>query len=269
MIGRLRAFWAYTGEVVALAPGAGSRAWLRAVACWLLLRSYVPRLPGPAVPVRVRRRGTDVRLWLQTYGDLDVVHELFVRDEYAAVALPAAPAVILDVGANIGLASVDFKLRWPGARIVAVEPDPRSFALLERNVAAWPDVAPVRAAVADADGEAEFFTSDVSVVGGLQRTQEGQRALRVRTLTLATLLRDHAIDRVDLLKLDVEGGEEAALADPAPLERVAAIVGEIHPGVIGRSAEAFCAERLAGYDVQLGDRPRVEGEERLFSARRG
>ncbi|CAI7783036.1 unnamed protein product [Closterium sp. NIES-53] len=57
------------------------------------------------------------------------------------------PSAILDAGANIGLASLIFALRFPGALIVAVEPARDNFALLQRNVKHLPRILPVNAAL--------------------------------------------------------------------------------------------------------------------------
>jgi hypothetical protein len=90
----------------------------------------------------------------------------------------------------------------------------------------------------------------------------------VRTSTLASVFRDHGLDQVDLLKVDVEGAETEVFADPAPLANVRAIVGEIHETLIGQDAESFCAERLPGFDAHVVERPGGDPDVRLFYARR-
>ena len=61
--------------------------------------------------------------------------------------LPTQPRLILDLGANVGYASVYFALRHPTARVIAVEPEPSNVAVLRRNVAGLPSVAVVEGAV--------------------------------------------------------------------------------------------------------------------------
>lgn len=265
---RLRAFARYTRQLAALAPGPLQRARIAAVAVWLLTGTYLRWLPRIPLAVRVRRRGRVVRVWLQTYGDLDVLHELYVRDEYAPAVLPESAATIIDAGANIGLSTLDLRARYPDARIVAVEPDPRAAALLRRNVEPA-GVEVHQLALSDADGEAELYTSETAVVAGLQRTLGDQRAVRVRTARLQTLLERVGAQRIDLLKLDVEGAEARVLAPGPGLDAVEHVVGEVHPTIVGASAEGFLAERLPGFDVALAPRPGLDGApERLFWARR-
>ena len=44
------------------------------------------------------------------------------------------PSVIIDAGANIGLASIWFASKFPEARILAIEPEKSNYELLVRNV---------------------------------------------------------------------------------------------------------------------------------------
>jgi hypothetical protein len=83
---------------------------------------------------------------------LFLVHEIFSDGTYAFASRTACPRII-DCGANIGLSVIFFKALHPGADIVAVEPDPVTFARLkdtmDRN--GLHDVRLVNAAVAEAE----------------------------------------------------------------------------------------------------------------------
>lgn len=52
------------------------------------------------------------------------------------------PRLVLDAGANVGLASRLFAALWPRARIISLEPDRANFAMLELNAAMAPSVEP-------------------------------------------------------------------------------------------------------------------------------
>jgi hypothetical protein len=69
-------------------------------------------------PFRVRLKTSDVKAFEQ------VIYE----KEYE-MALSRPPSVILDAGANIGLASIYFANRYPNAKIIAVEPEKSNFEL--------------------------------------------------------------------------------------------------------------------------------------------
>jgi FkbM family methyltransferase len=158
-------------------------------------------------------------------------HEIFVGRGLEFQTTSASPR-ILDCGANVGAASLFFKRRYPDARITAYEADPALCAMtrrnLERNGAADVDV--VHAALWTATGNVTFFAegSDSGMIGGLAGASEGMAATAVTVPSLR--LRDVlAGDRVDLLKLDIEGAEDAVLRDCEPvLDRVNAIVMDLH-----------------------------------------
>jgi FkbM family methyltransferase len=170
----------------------------------------------------------------------------------AAAALDALdrPPVVLDAGANIGMFSVWAAGRWPGARVIAVEPLPRNVALLRRNLAlALPPGASevVAAAATTQDGDVIFGGGDATNGRVLDA---GDGGLTVPARDLFALARD-----IDLLKLDIEGGEWPILADPRFSSALAPVVMLEHhpmgapvgsdPGEVAESALS-----AAGYDVR-------------------
>ena len=155
-------------------------------------------------------------------------HSIFI-DGVLAFNTPGASPRILDCGANIGAASLFFKRRYPGARVTAYEADPELCAMtrrnLERNGAA--DVEVVHAALWTANGQVVFRAegSDSGMIEGLAGAVAGE-TVSVPSLRLRDVLER---ERVDLLKLDIEGAEHAVLADCMPvLDRVPAIVMDLH-----------------------------------------
>ena len=155
-------------------------------------------------------------------GDVLILNKIFARDSAtssyeppAAVAevldATAAPR-ILDVGANIGLFGVYALGRWPLARITSFEPDPDNFRVLDLTVRAnqcegsWDDVP---AAVSDADGELEFAPGD-GAKSHLSPTAADEATITVPAVDFF----DQIDDGVDLVKMDIEGGEWQILADP-------------------------------------------------------
>jgi FkbM family methyltransferase len=155
-------------------------------------------------------------------------HDIFVQGALEFQAPSASPR-ILDCGANIGLASLFFKRRYPAARITAYEADPSLFAIARANLSANGalDVEMVNAALWTSAGRVTFRAegADSGMIDGLAGAVDGS-AVDVPSLRLHDVL---AAERIDLLKLDIEGAEGAVLADCEPvLDRVAAIVMDLH-----------------------------------------
>ena len=136
---------------------------------------------------------------------------------------------ILDCGANIGLASIYFKRRYPHAKLTAFEPDPRLASICRGNLAVTNETEQVElkeAAVWTADGTVEFICegTDSGAIASLDEPIQGPLA-RVPSVRL----RDCLDEPVDLLKLDVEGAELSVLDDCFDrLCNVRAMFVEIH-----------------------------------------
>lgn len=208
LIKRLQSLLIYLN---AFGPAAGLRAFLRKRKKRGMIELRIPTL---AHPLHLRA-GTS---------DLYMFEEVFIDGEYA-IPKELHPKLILDVGANVGFASVYFANRYPGARILAIEPDLSNVELLRKNVAPYPGVEVVHAAV--------WFESttvgldDRGDKSGIQvRAGEGGS---VRAMTIAEVLAMAGTSRVDILKLDIEGAEKELFEhDPAWLANVGVLMIELH-----------------------------------------
>jgi FkbM family methyltransferase len=188
-----------------------------------LVLAEVAHFPRPrSASVRLAPDGHEVVI--RDPGELAVLQAIFLEDEYASTG---DPAVIFDLGANVGFASLFFSRRHPTARIIAVEADPRTYPRLVRNVRQLTNVTPLQRAVAGEDGLLKFFSSSSSISSSLTRINSDDQAVDVPASRLETLMNEVGVDRVDLLKIDIEGAEFAVLAN-APLDRINEIVAEIH-----------------------------------------
>ena len=204
---------------------------------WVLLRpewraTVARRRPG--FTVRFRFLGYDVESFSYTTL-LMLFKEIFVTQVYS-LAMPAECPVIVDAGANIGMATLFFKHRYPESRIWAFEPDPRAFALLERNVArnGLRNITLINAALSDRDGALPFYydeaTPDLLIMSvNPERLSRNQRP--VTCVKGSTALPSGTID---FMKMDIEGAEVAVVAELAASGRMADISRlalEYHHGI--------------------------------------
>ena len=124
---------------------------LRGVAEYLLW-SKVSRRMFPAS--RARHPLALHPLWCRWGGsDYFVFNQIFRHPEYACVAGLPRVELVIDCGANAGYSAAYFLSRYPQCRLIAVEPEPGNFALLQRNLAPYGERAkPVHAGVWFAHG---------------------------------------------------------------------------------------------------------------------
>ncbi|CAA2104218.1 hypothetical protein MBUL_02596 [Methylobacterium bullatum] len=159
--------------------------------------------------------------------------QFFDPEERALLASRLKPGcTFLDIGANIGAYALFVAaFAGPGARILAVEPQPDVFDRLTYNIAQNPfgTVKAVACAVADKAGELTLFVdprnrgeSSLKIVG----TNEGAQ-IRVPAVTLLGLAQGEGITCIDAIKLDVEGAEDLILE---PFFREAPV--SLHPRLL-------------------------------------
>lgn len=119
---------------------------------------------------------------------------------------------LLDVGANVGVFSLLAAHRWaPSGRVLAIEASPTIYTWLTRNAEANPSprLTCLSAAVTATGGEtSSFFDAPTSKfgMGGLTNRFDAT-AVSVRTTTVDDAVADAGLERVDVIKVDVEGHE--------------------------------------------------------------
>jgi FkbM family methyltransferase len=198
---------------------------VRGILSLLVLRSIGAAHEVKVYPPSLRH---GLRLRMKTSDELAFVE--VVLDHAYRFDLPFTPHVIIDAGANIGVASIYFANRYPEAKIFAIEPEPANYALLVKNVRRYPSIVPVHAALWNHDGEISVSLPDPSTgaVGNWAFfTHEGE-GIRVRALRMESLLKELDIDTVDLVKIDIEGSEIEVFESADWVNRVRALAVETH-----------------------------------------
>jgi FkbM family methyltransferase len=135
---------------------------------------------------------------------LVMCEEIFGREIYAFRSENQAPRII-DCGLNIGLASLFWVKKFPNARITAFEPDPEILRLAKSNLEGY-GVEIKERAVWSSETELSFSQEGVSA----GRLESGGN-IKVKTLRLKDLL----TEKIDFLKIDIEGAETVVLRDCA------------------------------------------------------
>jgi len=125
--------------------------------------------------------------------------------------------VIFDIGANVGKFSREvIEAEIDAINIYAFEPHPTTYLTLQSNVEAYKNVVPVMAALSDKEGEMPLFdreagngTSHASLAGEIfsEIHHVGKTEFSVSVETLDRFCSKNAVDKIDFLKIDVEGFE--------------------------------------------------------------
>lgn len=235
--------------------------------------------------------------------------DIFEKQTYLQHGIALAPgATVFDVGANIGLFTVFVDHRFPGSRIFAFEPAPPLFAILAENTA-WcsgevrlfdcglaarpgaaeltfyprssgmssfhPDPEQERAALKvllhnelaqGREGMEEILRDAEGLLDHRLEHESWTRPLR----TLHEIVAEHGVERIDLLKIDVEKSEAEVLAGLAEGDwpRVRQAVVEVHD-LGDRLQELSALFRARGFAVTVEQEELYRGSDRynLYAVR--
>ena len=130
----------------------------------------------------------------------------------AALAGQASP-IVFDVGANVGEWTESVLSACPAAKIFAFEPAPELAARI-----AIPGVRVIRCAVSDTIGTLKFYVKEgLAGTNSLSPGDTGGTEIEVESTTICEFARQHQIDHIRLLKIDVEGFDLSVLRGALPM----------------------------------------------------
>ncbi len=210
-------------------------------------REHLVRLKLRSIghPIYIRARPTD----------REVLGEIFLGMKYGHPLLAEKrPKLIIDAGAHIGLSTVFFANRFPDARIFAVEPDEDNFRLLEINTRPYSGVHRIRAALWYRESQLRIANPEATPWSySIEEAADG----KLTGVTIQQLLRSTGAERIDILKVNVEGAEKEIFERSASdwLGEVGLLCIELHDWIKPGCGQAVysAASRYAFSRYQCAD----------------
>lgn len=147
-----------------------------------------------------------------------------IREEYGKVTPAMSPKWMIDAGAYTGDTTAYFLSRFPDLKIIALEPNPPSYEMAKLNLEPYGGRAILlQKGLYITDG-VTFFSGDST------GASIGSSGFEIDCTTILSLTEQYSIPRIDILKMDIEGAEEAIFSSNPEtwLNRVDMLIIEIH-----------------------------------------
>jgi len=185
--------------------------------------------------------------------DLKIVNDIFSREDYGLQRLASGldiellyskmlsegrKPLIVDLGANCGLASIYFSRKFPDAKIVGVEPDEGNFNLATLNCSSYSNISFIQAGISSDDGKGEIINLDDANWSFI--TQISDEGI-IDMLSMNTLLSQARFNDCTpfIVKIDIEGFERNLFEKNTEwLDKFPLLIIELHDWMIPKSANS-------------------------------
>ena len=222
--------------------------------------------------------GSIFSLKINSYFDWATIHEIFVRLEYdtkffraeteiqsyyQSIVHSGGTPLIVDLGANIGVASTYFNIKFPNAKVIGLEPSETNASLARANVVKLPDAQIFWAAASSEDGQVHLL--DVGLGNNAFRTFGlGEPIGKIQSRSVPSLLAQYSSMPPFIIKIDIEGFESTLFEENTSwIDSFKVIAIEIHDWMLpGQAVSSNLLKALGGKNRDL-----VFRGENLFSIR--
>lgn len=162
--------------------------------------------------------------------DFTVFSQVFFSLEYE-FPLNFIPKNIIDCGANVGFASLYFSMKYPSSNIIAIEPEINNLEQIKKNVSNEFNINILHGGVWHSNSRLQIvqeLKSDSWSYTCKEATNDFLNSFPA--FAIESIMKDYAIDEIDILKVDIEGSEIELFSKKYEywLPRTKAIFIELH-----------------------------------------
>lgn len=144
--------------------------------------------------------------------DIPIFHQIFYLKEYE-IQFEFSPKIIIDAGANIGLAAIYYTNRYPKAKIICIEPEGSNFEMLRKNTKEYPNTITINKALSNIDNQNLLVKDNGFGTSGFMTELKDPSSYKdvknhVKTTTISRIMTENSLDFIDIVKIDIEGYEK-------------------------------------------------------------
>jgi len=200
---------------------------------------------GPGKKIEIS--GTEIRYPKIKDNLYPTFWEIFIAGEYFGVDDTEKNGVIIDIGSNYGLFSIYAMEKYSPRRIVAVEPNYSCFTTSSDLLSGFQQFEVLNLAITEKTGRYSLeIENEISAVGKIIEKEDGE----IVGVDINTLMDRVGEDRIDLMKIDCEGGELGifqTITDPN-MSKIDRFVIEYHSEEIYRTISEIITK--SGFEIE-------------------
>ena len=200
-------------------------------------------LPKYRFPIILRNNSTDT----------NVFYQVFLEKSYQ-IKTNFKPKVIIDCGANIGLASVFFKNRYPEATIIAIEPEESNFKMLKANTNTnmYHNIHCLKKGVWNKSANLIVNDNGYGNWGFTVDEVEYENSNTIAAISINEIMSKFNLQHIDILKIDIEGSEKELFLENFEnwLSKTKILIIELHDGLNSGASKSFFSA-ISGYEFYM------------------
>ncbi len=165
--------------------------------------------------------------------DSAVFRSIFLFKEFK-LPIKITPKLIIDAGAYTGLSALYYSSKYPSAKIICIEPENSNFEILENNTKNLPNITRIKAALYYKNAFLKIKDTGTGKWGFVVKEVFESENFDIKAITIEEILKKSGYDKIDILKLDIEGSEKQLFSKNYQtwLEKVNIIVLELHDRIV-------------------------------------
>lgn len=187
--------------------------------------------------------------------DVQAFEQIFLAEDYDFALTNVSPKLIVDAGANVGYASIYFANKFPGATILAVEPETNNFKLLQRNTRSYPNVQSIQSAIWNEDTYLQVIDKGLGSWAFTVESCSAETPGSFKATSIGTLLKNSKHPEIDILKMDIEGAEKEVFSSNCQhwLGNVKVMIVELHDRIKAGTSDVFY-KAIEGHNFSIQEK---------------
>jgi FkbM family methyltransferase len=169
--------------------------------------------------------------------DFEVYRDIFILRHYN-LKYKETPKLIVDCGAYVGYSAIYFASRYPNAKIMAFEPSAKNFEVLKKNTEKYKNVFIYNLGIWYKNANLKVIDNQADYAFTVEETDRPD--FDVKAITVDEIIEQSGLERIDILKIDIEGAEKEIFSQPKAkwMDKVQNYIFEFHDRIKAGCSEA-------------------------------